>query len=202
MGVGMAQVVRRPVVADHEKCVLVVIDLQRQFLEAATGDAALVLENVRQLLLLADVLGIPVVATLESPVDRKGGLPDKLASCFPESGKTFTKSAFNLCADPAAHDHLRNLGRSQCIVVGAETDVCVMQSVLGMLKLGFEVFLLEDCAISSTPDTGVALARMYDCGAIPSTLKSMYYELVRTDEMDEKLRRDLADRGWQPPDGD
>ena len=33
---------------------------------------------------------------------------------------------------------------------GAEIDVYVMQSVLGLLDMGYEVFLLEDCIFTST----------------------------------------------------
>ena len=198
----MDHAAHEPITTDHEKCMLVLIDLQPSFLDAASGDVAAVLDNVHRLLLVAGVLGIPVVATLESPVDRKGGMPGELADALPPNSETMVKTAFNLCADAEARARLRSLGRSQCLVVGAETDVCVLQSVLGLLRLGYEVFLLEDCVISSTHDTRPALRRMYGCGAVPATFKSTYYELVRSDDVDERLRADpmLLGRGWRPPD--
>ncbi len=68
---------------------------------------------------------------------------------------------------------LEQLGRRQLAVAGAETDVCVLQSVLGLRELGYDVLLLEDCQFSSDPDVEAALRRMYTAGTIPSTYKSI-----------------------------
>ena len=53
-----------------------------------------------------------------------------------------------------------------------------MLSVLGLLKLDYKVFLLEDCLYTSEPNPRPALDRMYRAGAIPSTFKSLAYELI------------------------
>jgi hypothetical protein len=59
-----------------------------------------------------------------------------------------------------------------------ETDVCIMQPVLGLLNLGYQVFVLEDCSYTTEPQPRPALDRMYRAGAIPSTFESFAYELV------------------------
>ena len=57
------------------------------------------------------------------------------------------------------------------------------------------MFLLEDCLFSSEPNVGPALRRMYATGAVPCTLKTAYYELMR----DVRILRDPAAGGprWE-----
>ena len=63
------------------------------------------------------------------------------------------------------------------VVAGAETDVCVMQSCFGLLEMGFEVFLLEDCVFSNEANVGPALRRMQQAGVVPTTFKTYFYEM-------------------------
>ena len=63
-------------------------------------------------------------------------------------------------------------------MAGAETDVCILQSVLGLLREGYEVYLLEDCLFSSESAPEPAIARMRQAGARPCTYKSFYYEVI------------------------
>ena len=67
-------------------------------------------------------------------------------------------------------------------MAGCETDVCVLQSCLGLLGLGYDVFVVEDLLFSSSQNVGSAIARMKDEGAIFLTYKSLYYELVEAVE--------------------
>jgi hypothetical protein len=46
--------------------------------------------------------------------------------------------------------------------------------------MGYEVFLLEDALFSEEPNTSPALRRMELAGAIPSTVKTLHYELRRS----------------------
>ena len=103
--------------------------------------------------------------------------------------------------------------RRQLLVAGGETDVCVLQSVLSLLERGYQVFLLEDCLFSSEPHTAPAVARMRAAGAVPCTLKTAYYELMRSvavlDDpaaagpgwaaLLERLPEPEALPEWQPP---
>ena len=77
---------------------------------------------------------------------------------------------------------IKELQVEQIAVAGAETDVCVMQSVLGLLQAGYQVFILEDCLFTSEAQPAPALRRMIQAGAVPCTLKTMAYELVRSVE--------------------
>ena len=78
-------------------------------------------------------------------------------------------------------DHvLEALGKTQVIVAGCETDVCVLQSCLGLVDLGYEVFVVEDLVFSSARNVAAALARMNAAGAVFLTYKTLYYELIQS----------------------
>lgn len=136
------------------------------------------LVRLENLLLLADWMDLPTIATFEHPVDIKGTLPERLEKVFPAKGQRFTKHTYNCCSEPTILEALKKLPGKQIAVAGAETDVCVMQSTLGLLKLGYQVFLLEDCIYTSEPNPRPALHRLYQAGATPSTFKSFAYELT------------------------
>ena len=79
-------------------------------------------------------------------------------------------------------NHLGRLKRRQVIMAGCETDVCVLQSCLGLLGLGYEVYVMEELIFSSSRDVDAAIARMKSEGAIFLTYKSLYYELIESVE--------------------
>ncbi len=170
-----------PTTANAEELALLLVDVQPRFLETMHGDSQPLLARIEQLLIVAEWFLLPVLASFEHPVEQKGRLPESLQQVFPESGRTFLKQTFDLCGQPEMMDALTALGRRQLAVSGAETDVCVLQSVLGLLSCGYEVFLLEDCLLSSESRPGPALRRMYAAGAVPCTYKMLlYYELLGT----------------------
>jgi nicotinamidase-related amidase len=168
-------------IPDPSNLAVLVIDVQPYFLEVAfPADAAgreSLLVRLEQLLLLADWYDLPTLATFEHPVDRNGRLPPRLARVFPAAGQQFVKRTYDCCREPAIREALEGLPADQIAVAGAETDVCVLQSVLGLLQMGRQVFLLEDCLFTTEPQPAPALRRMIAAGALPTTFKSLAYEL-------------------------
>ena len=141
-----------------------------------------VIVRLEHLLMLADWAELPVVATFEDPVAEHGELPERLEAVFPAAGQRFTKKTYDLTREWTIRQALKRLPVQQIAVAGAETDVCVLQSVLGLLRMGYQVFLLEDGLFTSEAHPGPALQRMYGAGAIPTTVKSLAYELVASTE--------------------
>jgi len=160
---------------------IVVIDVQPFFLDGwMAGDSEPLLARLEFLLALATVYDVPLLATFEEPIATKGWLPGRLEPFFPAHGQRHTKRTFNCCGEASILEAIAALGRSRLAVAGGETDVCVLQSVLGLIEAGYQVFLLEDALFSSEPNVGPALRRMEGAGAIPSTVKTLNYELRRS----------------------
>jgi nicotinamidase-related amidase len=163
---------------DRNDLAIVAIDVQPFFLEGwMVGEAEPVLARLEFLLALASVYDVPLLATFEQPVETKGWLPERLEPFFPVHGQRYTKETFNCCAEPSIVDAIAALNRGQIAVAGGETDVCVLLSVLGLLEMGKQVFLLEDALFSSEPYAAPAMRRMEMAGAVPSTVKTLNYEL-------------------------
>jgi hypothetical protein len=165
---------------------VLLIDAQPYFWEAAyperDGRDEPLLVRMEHLLWLAGWLDLPVMATFEAPVDQNGELPGRLEAAFPAAGQRFTKKTYDCTGEWSIRQAIQRTGARQWAVAGAETDVCVLQSVLGLRRLDYAVFVLEDCLFTTEPHPGPALRRMVQAGAIPTTLKSLAYDLVRSVE--------------------
>jgi nicotinamidase-related amidase len=157
---------------------VLLIDVQPFFLEGwMAGAFEPFMARVEHLLGLATAYQLPVIATFEQPVETKGWLHDRLEPRFPAHARKLTKRTFDCTGEPEIRETIAGLGVTQFAVAGGETDVCVLQSVLGVLGMGYEVFLLEDALFSEESNTGPALRRMEQAGAVPSTVKTLHYEL-------------------------
>ena len=167
---------------DRSNIGVLLIDVQPFFLDYAFADRAEELETLmvrlEHLLMFSDWQELPFIATFEKPVDQNGELPDNLEVVFPAHGERYVKNYFGLMSEPEIREAVERTGVKQWIVSGAETDVCVLQSTLGLLDAGHEVFLLEDCLFTTESHPGPALRRLIQAGAVPTTLKTMLYELV------------------------
>ena len=188
------------VTADADDLVVILVDAQPYFLDSMCGDPESLLLRLEQLLIVTQWFEVPVIGTLEEPVERKGPLPEQLQQLFLDSDQIFRKQTYDLCREPLIKSALDTLNRKQVAVAGGETDVCVLQSVLGLLKRGFDVFLLEDCLYSSDTNVGPALQRMRGAGSIPCTYKSLFYALCVTEDPTRwQTRRSIATaRGFVP----
>jgi nicotinamidase-related amidase len=164
---------------DPTTCAVLVIDVQPSFVRTASGDMEPVMSRLEQLLLFADVWALPVVVTLEHSVERKGPLHERLAATLPQGAVTLVKRRFDALAEPDIAAAVKKTGKRQIVVAGCETDVCVLQSVLGLLAEGYEVFLLEDAVFSHEANVGPALRRMEAAGAVPTTFKAFFFEAER-----------------------
>ena len=160
--------------------------------------------RIEQLMRLASHTRLPLIATVEEPVSTKGDLLEPLQRLLPEEGQLERKWTYDCCQEPDIESAIMALGRSQIAVAGGETDVCVLQTVLSLLEMQFEVFVIEDCVFSSAADTTAALRRMRNGGAIQLTYKELFYELqgrVRTEPQPAGLLTPLEIQALYPVSG-
>jgi nicotinamidase-related amidase len=162
---------------DPARAALILIDAQPYFVEIMHDPREPVVARLEHLLLLSREFDFPVLATFEHPTERNGWLPDQLDRVFPPYGQRYVKHHFNLCLEPDILEAVESLKRDQLLIAGAETDVCVLLSVLGLLERGYQVFVLEDCLFTAENNIGPAIRRIYQAGAIPSTYKTLYHEI-------------------------
>ena len=71
------------------------------------------------------------------------------------------KSRYSAFFGRALLDHLLARGADGLVVTGAETDVCVLATVLGAMDHGFRVIVVRDAICSSSDEGHDALLRVY-----------------------------------------
>jgi len=90
------------------------------------------------------------------------------------------KVSFGCFGEPAFVDALEAAGRRQLLVVGVETHVCVLQTVLAGMERGYEAFVARDGVGSRKPsDYEAGLARMAANGAQLVTVEMAMFEMLR-----------------------
>ena len=185
-----------------DRCWGAIIDVQEFFL-SQVGNRLLrsrIETNTSNFARLLGYFRVPIVATLERPISDKGPLPTAIKGQLGDQAKLFEKDFFDLTKEKKIRDHLGRLKKKQVVVAGCETDVCVLQSCLGLLDLGYEVYVVEDLLFSSARNVGSAIARMRAEGAVFLTYKTLYYELIEAVEGGRHAEKMLETFGPFPDD--
>ena len=168
----------------HEDCLLVVVDAQPGFLEGASET----LERAAWLTTLARDLDVPVVVTEEEP-ERNGATDPRIVDALPPGAPVFTKPTFGLAGTSAILEAVLATERRTAVLVGAETDVCVYQSAVGLLDAGLRVIAVEDAIFSPGEMHARGLERLRDAGVSLTHCKALAYEWVRTVDRADVLPR-------------
>ncbi len=169
--------------------VLIIIDIQNHFLEKYDSQASEnLLARVCWLQGVANAMGVPTIATAED-IQNCGQLHPAIADHLPANSQVFDKNFFGLAGHPEILAAIEQTGRKTAIVVGAETDVCVAQSALGLLQQGFRVVVPRDLVITTSGDQETGLQRVQQAGAIISSAKALLYEWLRSVDSARKLEQ-------------
>ncbi len=184
-----------------DRCWGLIIDVQEFFLSQIDTSLRSKLEtNIENFARLLGYFRVPMVATLERPVDQKGAFPSEIAKHVSGNAKIFEKDFFDLTKEKKIAGYIARLKKKQVIVAGCETDVCVLQSCLGLLGLGYDVYVVEELVFSSSRNVDAASARMKGAGVVFLTYKSLYYELIEAVDGGRHGEKVLATFGPFPAD--
>ena len=78
---------------------------------------------------------------------------------------------------------LRDTKRKQVLICGIESHICVYQTTMGLLDLGYEVHVIADVVSSRSPQNrDIALMRMQSEGARITNTEMLIYEILKTAE--------------------
>ncbi len=162
----------------RDKAVLVVIDVQEK-LCVAMDEAVLgkLVKNTGILLESAAELNIPVLVTEQYVKGLGATLPElkEKAAAAP----CFEKMTFSCCGSPEFVAALKSTGRSQVIITGMETHVCVLQTVIELRDAGLDVHVVKDAVMSrSKQNWQTAIQVMTLAGAVPTCTESVLFQLL------------------------
>ncbi len=172
---------------DVNRSTVLVIDLQGKLMEMIERPG-LVIAATRRLMKLADMFEVPVVLTEQYPRGLGATHPDVRASYdeLKVARRYLDKTSFGCCGDAGFETALQevrpglNATRRQLVVAGIEAHICVMQTVMELLKQGSQVHLCWECVSSRGAEyRRHALERMLQAGAVITNHESVAFEWAR-----------------------
>jgi nicotinamidase-related amidase len=157
-----------------ENSILILIDLQGRLMPAIDQGEAVLKQCIRTAQ-IAQLLEIPIIGTEQSPNSLGSNLDSIQSFC----SKTIEKEHFNACADGLTAAIPDN--RQQCILMGCETHVCLMQTALNLIDKGYDVSIVVDGVGSRRAlDKQIALDRLNIAGARLITVEMLGFEWLKT----------------------
>lgn len=160
---------------------LLVVDLQEKLL-AAVEDGERVVANAVRLVRGAGLFGMPVASTEQYPL-RLGPSVPEVAGLIPER---WPKTTFHCCAVPQVLELLYARRVRHVTLAGIEAHVCVAQTALELLNLGFRVQVPADAVGSRHRiDRKYALRRLERAGAVVSTTEAVLFEWAERSDRPE-----------------
>jgi nicotinamidase-related amidase len=185
---------------DRSDSVLIVIDAQPGFsgaTDAAAREAARSRAVAAWLVGVAAALDVPIVVTEEDPA-ANGSTDVSIAARLPPGTPILAKTIFGLAEEPAILAAVVASGRRTTVLVGAETDVCVAHSAVGLADRGFRVAVVQDATFSPGLMHEHGLAHLRDVGVEIRHAKGIYYDWVRTVAAARAFQADHPDLAAPP----
>ena len=169
--------------ADINKSQLVVIDVQTR-LTAVMHDSEALLKNCSTLIRSARLLNIPITVTEQYPKGIGHTEPD-LVNALESGYQPVEKTCFSCFgADQFKSQIEKYPQRTQYIICGIESHVCVLQTAMDLLgsrgNQASDVFIVAD-AVSSRKKKNKknALNRLQQAGAIITNTESVLFEWLK-----------------------
>ncbi|MFA0486195.1 hydrolase [Vibrio sp. 10N.222.55.B11] len=156
---------------------LVVVDVQGK-LARLVDDSDALISNCGKLIEGVQVLGLPIVSLEQNP-EKLGPTVSELNDLLGEA-KPIPKFTFNACDEPKFVEAVQAKDVDTWLVCGIEAHICVYQTTMGLLELGYNVQVVGDCISSRTAlNKDLAIRRLTDAGIQITGLEMSLYELVK-----------------------
>jgi nicotinamidase-related amidase len=174
---------------------LLIVDVQEKLI-AQIPDRALVIANAVRLVRGAGILKVPVWATEQYPKGL-GPTVAELAELIPNRSP---KTVFHCCAVPQLLEQLYGRKIRHVTLAGIEAHVCIAQTAIELLHLGFKVQVPADAVASrGAMDWEFALRRLEQAGAVLTTTEAVLFEWTENSDRPEfKAISDLI-KTFVPP---
>lgn len=125
---------------------------------------------------VANTLGLPALIIEHEKLGASSRSLKELAQKFPYYEKVY----FDCTVQEHIGNSIRESGRQQFVLAGAESHVCILQSAAGLRALGKDVFVLSDATSSrNLVDHERAMLRLARMGVSLITKEMLFFECIR-----------------------
>ena len=169
---------------NKDNTLLLVIDLQEKLMPAIY-ESEKIIKNSATLLKVFEMYGIKKIATEQYPKGL-GQSVDEIKENLDDEN-IFSKTIFDAITDEVS-SYLKENKITNVIITGAETHICVYQTVRRLLFEGYKVFVVEDAVSSFNKEQkDLGLKAMSDMGASLVNTEMLMFDLA-SDAKDENFK--------------
>ncbi|QQN56185.1 isochorismatase family protein [Anaerococcus obesiensis] len=169
---------------NKDNTLLLVIDLQEKLMPAIY-ESDKIIKNSACLLKVFEMYGIKKIATEQYPKGL-GQSVDEIKENLDDEN-IFSKTSFDAITDEVS-SYLKENKITNVIITGAETHICVYQTVRRLLFEGYKVFVVEDAVSSFNKEQkDLGLKSMSDMGASLVNTEMLMFDLA-SDAKDENFK--------------
>lgn len=162
---------------------LIVVDIQGKLADIVHHSDVLI-EQTAKLIQGAQVLNLPIL-WLEQTPDKIGSTQAPIANLL-ASQEPIKKHTFSAVGSAEFIAALKQTGVENWLICGIETHICVYQTTMQLLDLGYKVEVVVDCVSSrSLFNKELAITKLIANGAATSSLEMCLYELVADSQAPE-----------------
>lgn len=166
---------------ERHDAVLVVIDVQERMMPAI-HDAESVTTEISRMIHGCRELGVPVLIT-EQYAQGLGGTVQPVRDAMGNDYQPIDKMSFSACGELMFMRQLETVNKQRVLLCGVEAHVCVYQTAMDLIQLGWDVEIVTDAVGSRKPENrDVALHKLVRHDIDLTTVEMALFELmVRAD---------------------
>lgn len=168
---------RHPRILDQNKSILLIIDVQERFRDHISQFEKLT-KNISILARGCEILDVPIIVTEQYPKGL-GETVSEIKQSLPENFQFYEKDCFSSFGIPELAKNLEDSNRTQMILCGIETHVCVSQTAHDLLHAGYDVHIVSDAVSSRTQENKeVGLQKIVTAGGVPTSVEASLFEML------------------------
>lgn len=161
-----------------ENSLLMIIDAQGN-LARVVQDSEARITAITRLIQACQLLEIPILLTAQAP-EKIGHTIEEVRSLLPDHLE-YPRLHFSIWPEADLRQALQESQRRQIMLCGFESHICLYQSAMDLLAVGYEPWMMVD-ALSSRAETNktTALQELRAEGVHLSTVEMALFALMRT----------------------
>lgn len=165
-------------ILNSNNCIMLIIDVQEKLLNAVFN-RDLVAQRAEVMAKAANILNVPIIITEQYP-QGLGKTIESIKSSI-DNNKVFEKTSFSALDNEDVFDAIKSQDKTDVILFGIETHICVSQTANALIELGYEVSVISDaCGSRDEAEYLAGLSRMKENGAHIITAEIALFEWLRS----------------------
>ncbi len=159
----------------------ILVDFQTGFLKAFKDKVVKQLQgNLSLLIEVMKYYKIPITV-MEQNNSKLGSTTVEIQNSLAEHYTPFNKFFFSGFKDASIASAITNLKKSNVILGGIETHICVLQTTIDLISRSYNVYIVSDCVGSRRKeDWKAGLDKLKDCGANLITSEMLLFAYLET----------------------